>query len=196
MRACRPMWYMCQRASMPVPFKCQRTRSMSTFHLYVLTFEPAIRPTNIRNGMPIFQLDMQIFQLGMPTCQKMCLFFKHSSYEMLKEISILYYWMLSVSPTASYEITLIRLSVCLSCRQSQSFLKIGSLFFSDIVHDDNWLRYLVTDGARFLKKKVLAAWIHAKWFKIRPETRVFVIFSSLVHLFSLKLYTMIACNNV
>ena len=189
MRACRPMWYMCQRASMPVPFKCQRTRSMSTFHLYVLTCEPAIRPTNMPNGMPIFQL-------GMPTCQKMCLFFKHSSYEMLKEISILYYWMLSVSPTASYEITLIRLSVCLSCRQSQSFLKIGSLFFSDIVHDDNWLRYLVTDGARFLKKKVLAAWIHAKWFKIRPETRVFVIFSSLVHLFSLKLYTMIACNNV
>ena len=105
MRACRPMWYMCQRASMPVPFKCQRTRSMSTFHLYVLTCEPAIRPTNMPNGMPIFQL-------GLPTCQKMCLFFKHSSYEMLKEISILYYWMLSVSPTASYEITLIRLSVC------------------------------------------------------------------------------------
>ena len=146
MRACRPMWYMCQRASMPVPFKCQRTRSMSTFHLYVLTCEPAIRPTNMPNGMPIFQL-------GMPTCQKMCLFFKHSSYEMLKEISILYYWMLSVSPTASYEITLIRLSVCLSCRQSQSFLKIGSLFFSDVIHDDSWLRYLVTDGARFLKKK-------------------------------------------
>ena len=130
MRACRPMWYMCQRASMPVPFKCQRTRSMSTFHLYVLMCEPAIRPTNMPNGMPIFQL-------GMPTCQKMCLFFKHSSYEMLKEISILYYWMLSVSPTASYEITLIRLSVCLSCRQSQSFLKIGSLFFSDIIHDDS-----------------------------------------------------------
>ena len=36
-------------------------------------------------------------------------------------------------------------SVCLSA--------IGSLVFSDIVHDDSWRWYLVTDGARFLKKK-------------------------------------------
>ena len=45
-------------------------------------------------------------------------------------------WMLDVSWTASYEITLVRLSVCpsvcSSVRSSLSFLKIGSLAFSDI----------------------------------------------------------------
>ena len=34
------------------------------------------------------------FQLGVKTCQKACQFFKHS-YEMLKEISILYYYIKS-----------------------------------------------------------------------------------------------------
>ena len=34
---------------------------------------------------------MPIFQLGLPTCQRAFQFFKHSSYEMLKEISVLYY---------------------------------------------------------------------------------------------------------
>ena len=37
-----------------------------------------------------------------------------------------------VSQTASYEITFVHLSF----RRSQSFLKIGSLVFCDIVHDD------------------------------------------------------------
>ena len=32
-----------------------------------------------------------MFQIGVPKCQKTCQFFKHSSYEMLLEISILYY---------------------------------------------------------------------------------------------------------
>ena len=46
--------------------------------------------------------------------------------------------MLDVSRTAPYQITLVRLSVCPSVRQpSLSFLKIGSLVFSDIVHDDS-----------------------------------------------------------
>ena len=48
-------------------------------------------------------------------------------------------WMLDVSQTASYEITLVRQSVCVSACPpvcpSLSFLKIGSLVFSDIVHD-------------------------------------------------------------
>ena len=48
------------------------------------------------------------------------------------------YWTLDVSRRASYEITLVRLSVCPSVCPSLSFLKIG---------------YLVTDEARFLKKK-------------------------------------------
>ena len=66
-------------------------------------------------------------------------------------------WRLDVSRAASYEITLVCLSVCPSVRPSVhpslSFLKIGSLVFSDIVRDDSWPWYLVTDEARFLKKK-------------------------------------------
>ena len=85
--------------------------------------------------------------------------------------------MRDVRRTASYEITLVRLSF----RPSLSFLKIGSLVFSEIVHDESWPRFLVTDGARFLKKKTLAAQICAKWAKIGPKKSFFAIFSSLVH---------------
>ena len=64
--------------------------------------------------------------------------------------------LLDVSRTASYEITLVYLSVFLFVCPSLSFFKIGSLVFSDIVHDDNWPRYLVTDQGGFLKKKIMA----------------------------------------
>ena len=69
-------------------------------------------------------------------------------------MALLKYWMLDVSRTASFdEITLVSSvhpSVCLSL----SFLKIGSLDFSDILHDDSWPWYLlVTDKVVFLKKK-------------------------------------------
>ena len=43
-------------------------------------------------------------------------------------------------------------SVGPSVHPSLNFLKIESLVFSDIVHDDSWPWYLVTDGARFSKK--------------------------------------------
>ena len=57
-----------------------------------------------------------------------------------------------------HEVTLavcpsVRPSFRPSARPSLSFLKIGSLVLSDIVHDDIWPLYLVTDEARFLKKK-------------------------------------------
>ena len=89
-------------------------------------------------------------------------------------------WTVDISQTASYEITLAERSVCLyvfpSVRLSLNILMIGSLVFSDIVHDDSWQWRLVTDGARFLKKK-LAAQIWAKWTKIRPKTAIsFIIF--------------------
>ena len=45
-------------------------------------------------------------------------------------------WTLSVSRTASYEITLVSLSVNVSIFFS-SFLKIESLVSSDIIHDDS-----------------------------------------------------------
>ena len=56
--------------------------------------------------------------------------------------------MLDVSRAESYEITPVRLSVRLFVRLSLSFLKIRSLVFSDIVHDDSWPWYLVTEEAR------------------------------------------------
>ena len=55
----------------------------------------------------------------------------------------------------------VRLSVCLSVRPSLSFLKIGSLVFSDIVQGDSWPWYVVTDEARFAGER-LAAQIWAK----------------------------------
>ena len=62
----------------------------------------------------------------------------------------------------------ICMSVCPSVCTSLTFLKIGSLVYSHIVHDDSWPWHLVTDRARFLKKK-LAAWIWAKWPKPVPK---------------------------
>ena len=46
----------------------------------------------------------------------------------------------------------VQVSVYLSIHLSLSFCKIESLVFSDIVHDDSWPKYLVTEGVRFLKK--------------------------------------------
>ena len=107
--------------------------------------------------------------------------------EMIFLVVVFSIWALNFIRTASYEITLVRLSV----RPLLCFLKIASLVFSDIVHYDRWPRYPVTDEIRFLKKK-LAARIWAKWTKLAPETRFFAIFSSLVHLFFFKLNRMIA----
>ena len=88
-------------------------------------------------------------------------------------------------------------SVRMSVRLSLNFLKTGSLVFSDIVQDDTRPWYLVTDKARFLKKKIkLAAWIWVQGTYIRPKMRFFTIFSSLVHYFSFKLRRMIAWNNL
>ena len=71
--------------------------------------------------------------------------------------------MIKVCRTVSYKICFICLSLCLpvclclSVRLSVclwlNFLIIGSLVFSYIVLGDSWLWYLVTDKARFLKKK-------------------------------------------
>ena len=79
-------------------------------------------------------------------------------------------------------------STCLSIRPSLTFLKIGSLVFSFIVHDDSWPWYLVTAEARFFKKKkkkILTTGIWAKWAKIGLDIRFFdylLKFCSLVFL--------------
>ena len=49
---------------------------------------------------------------------------------------VLSYWTLDISQTASYEITPVCLSVRLTICLSLKFLQIGSLAFSDILHDD------------------------------------------------------------
>ena len=77
-----------------------------------------------------------------------------------------YFWMVDVSRRASYKITLVglfvRLFVCPSPPPSLIFLKIGSLVFSNIVNDDRCPWYLVTDEARFLRKKKLVIRIWAR----------------------------------
>ena len=61
---------------------------------------------------------------------------------------------LDFSRTAFYEITLVRLSGPLPVCSSLSFVKIRSLVFSDIVHDDCWPWYLVSlTKPKFWKKK-------------------------------------------
>ena len=74
-------------------------------------------------------------------------------------------WTLDVSWTASYEITLVCLSVRPSVRPPLNLLKIESLVFSDIVRDDSWLWYLVNGKARFFGKN----W-QSKFVPSRPKT--------------------------
>ena len=78
--------------------------------------------------------------------KKMLKVFNKDSYFYLEHL--LWCWTLDVSRTASYEITLVRLSVC----PSLSFLIIGSLVFSDMVHHDSCPWYIVNWKARFLKR--------------------------------------------
>ena len=69
------------------------------------------------------------------------------------------FWTLDVSRTEFCEITLVRLSLHLSVRLSVRLFDCPSvtkfsqdwiISFSEIVHDDNWPLYLVTDKAKFL----------------------------------------------
>ena len=66
MRACLTTWFTCQRAC-------------------VLMFHKRANFSFLRVNVPI---NGTTFELGVSTCQKACQFFKHSSYEILREISI------------------------------------------------------------------------------------------------------------
>ena len=112
---------------------------------------------------------------------------------------LFWFWTLDVSRQRLMKSLLpVCPSICPSAHPSLRFVKIVSLVFSDIVYHDSWPWYLVTEEffLKIFEKKVLAAQIWAKWAKIGPEPRFFVIFSSLVHYFSYKLHKMIAWNNV
>ena len=78
------------------------------------------------------------------------------------------------------------------------FLKFGSLVLLEIVYNDSLQQSLSLQHLVEVKstKKCSRLEFGPKGAKIGPKTRFFVIFSSLVHQFSLKLHTVIACNNV
>ena len=63
-------------------FTCQRTNKRANVPYGVPAFEL---------GVSMSQLGLSVFQLVGPACQKACQCFKHSFFEMLLEISILYY---------------------------------------------------------------------------------------------------------
>ena len=79
--------------------------------------------------------------------------------------------------------------------QNQVFAIYSSLFhqfsLNEITYSDN-LQQCIISSRRKTNKKKFGDQIFAK---IGPKTRSFAIFSSLAHQFSLKLYTMIACND-
>ena len=81
------------RANVP---GCQRVKSVPSSHFYVPTCQKtcqrAIRRANVSTWHTNVLNSVPIFHFGVPTCQRACQFFKHSSYEVLREISILYYY--------------------------------------------------------------------------------------------------------
>ena len=94
-----PIVATCQSGTRATVLACQhglRTIVPAASAIYV----PTCLRANVPFGVPMLQLgawranvqnDVPIFQLGKPTCQKAYQFFKHSFYEMLRKISIIYY---------------------------------------------------------------------------------------------------------
>ena len=79
MRACVPTWSTCQRGLRAnVPMCQKRTYVPKACHLLIFTCQCA----NVWASLPN----------DVRTCQKTCQFSKHFSYEMLREISIFYFW--------------------------------------------------------------------------------------------------------
>ena len=94
-----PIVATCQSGTRATVLACQhglRTIVPAASAIYV----PTCLCANVPFGVPMLQLgtwranvqnDVPIFQLGKPTCQKAYQFFKHSFYEMLRKISVIYY---------------------------------------------------------------------------------------------------------
>ena len=78
----------------------------------------------------------------------------------------------------------------------QHFLEFGSLVFLEIEYNDSLQQCLICSRGKTHRKKFLGPKLEQtsqNW----PEMRgFFAIFPILVHYFSLKLHTMITCNNV
>ena len=74
----------CLRASVFYVPTCLRTYMPKACQLLICTCQSANERASVPNGVPTFQIDV-------PTCQRTCQFLKHFSYEMLREISIIYF---------------------------------------------------------------------------------------------------------
>ena len=72
----------------------------------------------------------------------------------------------------------VRLSVCPSVTNLSQDWIIILYIIQYIIHDNNWVWYLVMDKAGFLKKELVAR-IWVKGAKIGPKHKFFAIFSSL-----------------
>ena len=95
-RGLRANMFACQRglrANMPA---CQHAKSVPSSRFYVPTYQKACQRNKRRVNVSTWHANvpngMRIFQLAVPTCQRACQFFKHSFYEMLREISKLYHY--------------------------------------------------------------------------------------------------------
>ena len=106
-----------------------------------------------------------------------------------------YIWRLNVTGTAASSLSSVKSlsSVYPSVRPSLSFPKVGSLFLSDIVHDDSCPWYPVTDETRFLKKqkKQKQKQINKTWKKKGYGTSSATLFSARF----LKIFFTLCCIN-
>ena len=82
----------CLRASVVYVSRCLLTNVPKASQLLIFTWQRAKRRTNVSTWRANMPNGVPIFQLGVQSCQRACQFFKHSSYEMLREISVLYYY--------------------------------------------------------------------------------------------------------
>ena len=84
-RACVPAWFICQCACVPI------CRKRANFLFYMLINVPnAIWHANVLTWRANVPNGVVSFELEVPTYQKAYQVSKHSSHEVLKEISVLY----------------------------------------------------------------------------------------------------------
>ena len=69
---------------------CLHANLSEACQVLIFTCQRTNKRANVPYGVPAFQLGVSVFQLIAPACQKACQCFKHSSFEMILEISILY----------------------------------------------------------------------------------------------------------
>ena len=101
---------------------CQVRSNFSFLRTNVTNVPSAIRHANVST----WRANVPILELGVPTCQKACQFFKHVSYEMLKGISMLcYYIKNSLYLTSNLYVS----CVCVSCIKIVLYF-ISTLFMS------------------------------------------------------------------